>query len=377
MLINPSVVPTARANRAFLARAIRYLTGEVGLRQFPDIGTGMPASSNIHEVAQSVAPQTRVVYVDHDPIVLCHARALLISAPEGRTDFIEADLRQPLAILSEAARTLDFGRPIAIILTAILHLILDDEEPYQLVRQLVGALAPGSYVVISHAAADIGNGDMASMTIRLNELMAQQTTPRNYAQLSQFFEGLDLVEPAWSGCPSGARPWPSTRRPPPRCGLGLPSSQRSSQPSSHSDPGQAPAEPLAFPRWQHVSEPAERGGDVAVERARHLAPLRRERDGNRPPVTRHRGPGDQAAAFGPVGQPGERGFLDAEQAGQLRHAPRPGGQHAQQPGLGGRQPVPFGRPGEGGLRQGGQPDQPVRHRMLPAPAHADHPARSE
>jgi S-adenosyl methyltransferase len=180
---------------AFLARAIRYLTGEAGLRQFLDIGTGMPACSNIHEVAQSVAPQARVVYVDHDPIVLCHARAPLISAPEGRTDFIEADLRQPLAILSEAARTLDFGRPVAIILTAILHLIQDDEEPYQLVRQLVGALAPGSYVVISHAAADIGNGDMASMTSRLNELMAQQTTPRNRAQVSQFFEGLDLVEP--------------------------------------------------------------------------------------------------------------------------------------------------------------------------------------
>jgi S-adenosyl methyltransferase len=125
----------------------------------------------------------------------CHARTLLISAPEGRTDFIEADLRQPLAILSEAARTLDFGRPVAIILTAILHLIQDDEEPYQLVRQLVGALAPGSYVVISHAAGDIGNGDVASMTSRLNELMAQQTTPRNRAEVGQFFAGLDLVEP--------------------------------------------------------------------------------------------------------------------------------------------------------------------------------------
>ena len=111
MLINPSVVPTARANQAFLAWAVRYLTGEAGLRQFLDIGTGMSASSNIHEVAQLVAPQARVVYVDHDPIVLCHARAPPISAPEGRTNFIEADLRQPLAILSEAARTLDFGRP--------------------------------------------------------------------------------------------------------------------------------------------------------------------------------------------------------------------------------------------------------------------------
>ncbi len=195
MQINPAVVPTARANRAFLARATRYLTGEAGLRQFLDIGTGMPASGNIHEVAQSVAPEARVVYVDHDPIVLCHARALLTSAPEGRTDFIEADLRQPLAILAEAARTLDFGRPVAVILTAILHLIQDEEEPYQLVRQLVGALAPGSYVVISHAAGDIGNGDMASMTSRLNELMAQQTVPRRREQVERFFAGLDLIEP--------------------------------------------------------------------------------------------------------------------------------------------------------------------------------------
>jgi hypothetical protein len=195
MLINPAVVPTARANRAFLARATRYLTAEAGLRQFLDVGTGMPASSNIHEVAQSVAPESRVVYVDHDPIVLSHARALLISAPEGRTDFVEADLRQPLTILTEAAGTLDFGRPVAVILTAILHLIQDADQPYQLVRQLVGALAPGSCVMISHAAADIGNGDMASMASRLNELMAQQTVLRTRDQVAGFFAGLDLVEP--------------------------------------------------------------------------------------------------------------------------------------------------------------------------------------
>ncbi len=110
MQIHPDIVPTARANRAFLARTTRYLAGEVGLRQFLDIGAGMPTSSNVHEVAQSVAPESRVVYVDHDPVVLSHARALLTSAPEGRTDFIEADLRQPPAILAEAARTLEFGR---------------------------------------------------------------------------------------------------------------------------------------------------------------------------------------------------------------------------------------------------------------------------
>jgi SAM-dependent methyltransferase len=195
ILINPDVVPTARANRAFLARATRFVASEVGLRQFLDIGTGMPASSNIHEVAQSVAPESRVVYVDHDPIVLSHARALLISGPEGRTDFLEADLRQPLAILAEAARTLDFGRPVAVVLTAILHLIQDQDDPYLLVRQLVGALAPGSCVVISHAASDIGNGDMASMASRLNELMAQQTVPRDRNQVGRFFAGLDLIEP--------------------------------------------------------------------------------------------------------------------------------------------------------------------------------------
>jgi len=126
---------------------------------------------------------------------LCHARALLISAPEGRTDFLEADLRQPFAILAEAARTLDFGRPVAVILTAILHLIQDQDDPYRLVRQLVSALAPGSYVVISYAAADIGTGDLASVASRLNELMAQQTVLRDHNQVAGFFAGLDLIEP--------------------------------------------------------------------------------------------------------------------------------------------------------------------------------------
>ncbi len=193
--IHPDVVPTARANRAFLARTTRFLADEAGLRQFLDIGTGMPTSSNVHEVAQSVAPESRIVYVDHDPIVLLHARALLTSAPEGRTDFIEADLRQPAVILGEAARTLDFGRPLALILISILHLIQDTDDPYQLVRQFVSVLAPGSYLVISHAASDIGDGGIVSMTSRLNELMVQQTAPRNRRQVARFFAGLDLVEP--------------------------------------------------------------------------------------------------------------------------------------------------------------------------------------
>ena len=195
MRINPDIVPTARANRAFGARTTGFLVGQAGLRQFLDIGAGMPANNNIHAVAQSIAPESRIVYVDHDPIVLTHARALLSSVPEGVTDYIEADLRQPGKILAEAAQTLDFNRPVAIMLTAILHLIPDRDDPYDLVSQLVNAVAPGSYVVISHAASDIDTGAMISMANRLNELMAQQAVPRTHREVAAFFAGLDLLEP--------------------------------------------------------------------------------------------------------------------------------------------------------------------------------------
>jgi hypothetical protein len=193
--INPDIVSAARANRAFLARTTRYLTGQACIRQFLDIGTGMPTNNNIHEVAQSIAPESRVVYVDHDPIVLTHARALLSSVPEGVTDYVEADLREPGKILAEAAQTLDFSRPVAIMLIAILHLILDRDDPYDLVSQLVNAVVPGSYVVISHAASDIDTGTMIGMTSGLNELMAQQAVPRTHREVCAFFAGLDLLEP--------------------------------------------------------------------------------------------------------------------------------------------------------------------------------------
>jgi hypothetical protein len=195
MRINPDIVSTARANRAFLIRATSYLVAQAGIRQFLDIGTGMPTNSNIHEVAQSIAPESRIVYVDHDPIVLTHARALLSSVPEGATDYIEADLREPGKILAEAAQTLDFSRPVAIMLIAILHLILDRDDPYDLVSQLVNAVVPGSYVVISHVASDIDTGAMISMANRLNELMAQQAVPRTHREVAAFFAGLDLLEP--------------------------------------------------------------------------------------------------------------------------------------------------------------------------------------
>jgi hypothetical protein len=193
--INPDIVSTARANRAFLVRTTRYLAGQAGIRQFLDIGTGMPTNNNIHQVAQSIAPESRIVYVDHDPIVLAHARALLSSVPEGVTDYVEADLREPANILDEAAQTLDFSRPVAIMLIAILHLILDRDDPYDLVSRLVNAVAPGSYVVISHAASDIDTEAMISMTNRLNELMAQQAVPRTHREVAAFFAGLDLLEP--------------------------------------------------------------------------------------------------------------------------------------------------------------------------------------
>jgi len=193
--INPDIVSTARANRAFLIRATSYLVAQAGIRQFLDIGTGMPTNNNIHEVAQSIAPESRIVYVDHDPIVLSHARALLTGTQEGATDYVEADLREPGKILAEAARTLDFRRPVAIMLSAILHLIVDQDDPYDLVSQLVNAVVPGSYVVISHAASDIDSGAMISMASRLNELMAQQSMPRTHREVAYFFAGLDLVEP--------------------------------------------------------------------------------------------------------------------------------------------------------------------------------------
>jgi SAM-dependent methyltransferase len=213
MKINPDIVATARANRAFLVRATSYLAGEVGIRQFLDIGAGMPTNSNIHEVAQSIAPESAIVYVDHDPIVLSHARALLTSSPEGHTDYIEADLRDPEQILAEAARTLDFSRPVALMLIAVLHLIGDEDDPRDLVRRLVDALVPGSYVVISHAASDIGGGEMMPMAARLNTLMAQQSVPRSRQQVAAYFDqpGLELLEPGlvrvpeWHPAPGSTR----------------------------------------------------------------------------------------------------------------------------------------------------------------------------
>jgi len=191
----PDIVLSARSNRAFLARAVRFLAGEAGIRQFLDVGTGIPTADNTHEVAQSVAPKSWVVYADNDPIVLAHARALLASGPEGATKYIDADLRDPQVILDAAARLLDFGRPVAVMLMAILQHISDEDYPYTIVATLMGAMPPGSYLALSHPAKDIDAESMAKMADSLNQMMAEKVTFRTRPAVGRFFEGLELVEP--------------------------------------------------------------------------------------------------------------------------------------------------------------------------------------
>jgi hypothetical protein len=191
----PGVATGARANRQFLARAVRHLAGEAGIRQFLDIGTGIPTANNTHEVAQSVAPDSRIVYVDYDPVVLLHARALLASHDNGRIDYLDADLRDTRSILEQAARTLDFSRPVAIMLIAILHAVDDADDPYQIVATLLDAVPPGSYLALSHVASDIDPEKIAEATERLNQLSHQHFTLRDHAQVTRFFDGLELLEP--------------------------------------------------------------------------------------------------------------------------------------------------------------------------------------
>src|SRR6516225_9991153 len=172
----PDVAVSARANRAFLARAVRFMAGEADIRQFLDIGTGIPTGNNTHEVAQFVAPESRVVYVDNDPFVLSHARALLASAPGGATEYIEADLRDPQKILDKAARLLDLEQPVAVMLMTILQHIDDEDDPVKIVAALMAALPPGSYLALSHPAKDIDAASMAKMAERLNRILPESIT---------------------------------------------------------------------------------------------------------------------------------------------------------------------------------------------------------
>jgi S-adenosyl methyltransferase len=195
MAAYPDLPLSVRANRAFLARTVRWLTRDAGIRQFLDIGTGIPAPDNTHEVAQAIAPDSRVVYADHDPLVLDYARLLLTSSPEGATDYLQADLRDPAAILGAAARTLDLSQPVGIVLMAVLQFITDDEGVHGIVGQLLDAVPSGSYLVISHPATDIDPEKMIEMAKRLNRLMSQRVALRNHAEVESFFAGLELVPP--------------------------------------------------------------------------------------------------------------------------------------------------------------------------------------
>ena len=193
----PDTGSSVRANRAFLRRTVRYLAADGGIRQFLDIGTGLPSANNTHEVAQSVAPESRVVYVDDDPVVLSHARALLSSGPEGATGYLDADARDTGKILTEAAQLLDFSKPVGIMLVAVLHCIPDADDSYALAAALKQAVAPGSFLVISHPPSDMQQGapGLRESMEKLSALMPQPVTPRSQQQVTQFFDGFELVAP--------------------------------------------------------------------------------------------------------------------------------------------------------------------------------------
>src|SRR6201996_1337154 len=168
--IHPQTALSVRANRGFLARSVRYLAAAEGIRQFLDVGTGLPSANNTHEVAQAVAPEARVLYVDNDPIVLAHARALLTSSPEGETGYLAEDRKDPDAILAGAGRLLDFSEPVGVMLVAVLHMLRDEEEPQAIVDRFMAAVPPGSFLVMSHLASDVQREAMAEMGRRLNAL---------------------------------------------------------------------------------------------------------------------------------------------------------------------------------------------------------------
>jgi hypothetical protein len=191
----PQAAAGARANRAFLARAVGYLAAQRGIRQFIDIGPGLPAPGATHAVAQAIAPQSKIVYVDNDPVVLAHAHALLTSTREGACHYLDGDLHDPETILKAAAQTLDFTRPAAVILAAVLHFLADADDPAGVVATLAGALAPGSFVAISHLTADFAPQAVSSAVAAYNALVPAQITARSHAEVTALIGRLSLVAP--------------------------------------------------------------------------------------------------------------------------------------------------------------------------------------
>jgi hypothetical protein len=192
----PEMAIAARANRAYLGRVVRYLAGEVGIRQFLDLGTGIPTAGNTHQVAQEIAPESRIVYVDYDPVVLAHARALLASSEAGTTDYIHADVRDTPAVLAPAADLLDLTRPVAVTMLTILHVIPDSDDPYGIVARVMDAVPSGSYLAISHMSSDLLDRDTQGGLVDTGKRMSQQQlSARSREQVARFFAGMDLVEP--------------------------------------------------------------------------------------------------------------------------------------------------------------------------------------
>ncbi|HJE57017.1 MAG TPA: SAM-dependent methyltransferase [Nocardiopsis listeri] len=196
----PEIVDNAIADRAFLVRTVTHLVREEGVRQFLDIGTGLPTHNNTHEVAQAEAPDARVVYTDNDPLVLAHARALLVGSEQGATDYVDADLRDPEAILEAASRTLDLSRPVALMLLGVVNFIGDDAEVRSILDRLIEALAPGSFLVVSHPTDDIDKERAHQVAEAWNERGTPKLTIRTAAGIEALFEGLELLEPGVVSC---------------------------------------------------------------------------------------------------------------------------------------------------------------------------------
>ena len=193
--VRPSIRNDVRANRLFLGRAVRWLAAEQGVRQFLDLGTGIPAAGNTHQVAQQIAPDARIVYVDNDPIVLVHARALLTGTDAGATAYIDGDLRAPGLVLAAARETLDFSEPIAVLLIGVLHLISDAEDPAGIIAELMAAVPAGSYLAVTQPASDVNAEQAAAGAQRYNEWVVTKQTRRSREETSAFLDGLEIVEP--------------------------------------------------------------------------------------------------------------------------------------------------------------------------------------
>jgi hypothetical protein len=217
-VVFPTVKVAATENRRFLRRVVDYLVKDAGIRQFLDIGTGIPATGNVHEVAQSIDQEARVVYVDNDPIVLAHARRLLAGTPGGATAYIHADLRDPGGILDhpELRATLDLSRPVALLLIAILHFIDDAQDPHGQVATLTDALAPGSYLALSHGTLDFMSPDIKSKVKVLNasSRVRDPGTPRDQSAIARFFDGMELIPPGITSICDWRNDVPSHERPP-------------------------------------------------------------------------------------------------------------------------------------------------------------------